>query len=224
MSTPTATPFGGHSHPRVMVTSLGTPSLKRGANLVLTDTEDNVAQTAKKARPKAGDVTDSMHRSLLLLACAKFRCLISTRTSFVDSTTELDDLVASAWFMACDKKGLPDNVLPSDNDLKVIKACMPQIRGKVKAASKDTVRNNYGFIINDGTSETVEVNRQLYAQLINRGAFTWTALEKNRRYETQQFNFQEAVMERMRDMDSTLQTIWQLVRIFVDSDSQSVKV
>ncbi|PSR75755.1 hypothetical protein PHLCEN_2v8872 [Hermanssonia centrifuga] len=119
MSTPTPTPAGSHSHPRVMLTSLGTPSLKRGADQ-LTDTEDTISQTIKKARPKAGDVTDGMRRSLLLLACIKFRCLLSTRKAFVDSTTELDDLAVSAWFMACDEKNLPDSVLPSEDDLKVV--------------------------------------------------------------------------------------------------------
>ncbi len=61
-----------------------------------------------------------MRPSLLLLACIKFRCLLYTRKAFVDSTTELDDLAVSAWFMACDEKNLPDSVLPSEDDLKVV--------------------------------------------------------------------------------------------------------
>ncbi len=50
---------------------------------------------------------------------------------------------------------------------------MPQIRGEVKTASKDVAPTRYGFTINDGTSETVEANRQLYTRLKTRGAFTW---------------------------------------------------
>ncbi|PSR80187.1 hypothetical protein PHLCEN_2v6795 [Hermanssonia centrifuga] len=66
-------------------------------------------------------------------------------------------------------------------------------------------------------SSTIGPEHLLHLQLAR-------AEEKNRRFELEQYHFQEIVLERMKDLDTQLRIVKQVVQMFAISDSGSVEV
>ncbi|KAG8924534.1 hypothetical protein FRC00_005026, partial [Tulasnella sp. 408] len=127
----------------------------------------NTANT-NSARPKASDFPPDA-KSAILSACSKFKALLASNGSFMDSLTE-NTCVAEAFQWGCNDCGVSLTLAKEHAIVSQIRKGASQMRGELKIIARAAVEAVFGFVSRDSKTLT---NKRLYDQLIHENLFLY---------------------------------------------------
>ncbi|GBE90183.1 hypothetical protein SCP_1900320 [Sparassis crispa] len=96
----------------------------------------------RSSHPRAKDFDDAT-QEVLTIAIAIFRCMVSMKASFPDTSTFEIEMVQQAWKKACEQTGL--NVIVMTTLIKMITKRTSHVRGELKTKVCGIIQSFYDF-------------------------------------------------------------------------------
>ncbi|KAI0948855.1 hypothetical protein AcV7_009486 [Taiwanofungus camphoratus] len=105
------------------------------------------------------------HCEVLTIAIAIFRCIVSTKAPFPDTTALETEMAQCAWKLACERTQL--NVSLTPTLLKMITSRSSHLRGELKTKQAEDLKHQYGFVYADNIKRTGLYKTEILAMAIS---------------------------------------------------------